>query len=369
MCCARSGPHLPDIVPGHHVQRLCLVTLYNKFFFSAPNRLDALFTCSPAHPAMPLAVQGSHFTSFDELPVSHPRILNRRSSCPSIPRSVSACGSVCTLDLGGEDPRVLMDWDDVDMYKSPLFRGLGGVGEEFGDAARRVSPTSTNGRSTPKAKAIDCDDSDSDSLSNYQFDLRGHVRVPEPTKASKGKLSREQSSTLAHLRPPPVPDKSLNRRASRPLLPPRDPLPDLQHFPPSVPPRDTRPIAPQTGTRPLQIDRSKKRTGSSSTSQRVPRADTQHAPPITKPISRATTHVNLREAYRKGSPLVERKVPARGVTPTKPPHHHPHPKTPNQNVTQVIPNYHLTYVLHHADSSHSTANPYPHAISNRSDSS
>ena len=317
---------------------------------------------------MPLALPGSHLTSFDELPAGHRRILNRRSSCPSIPRTISVCRSIRALDLGGEDPSVLMDWGDAEMYKSPLFRGLGGFGEEHGDAARRVSPTSTGGGFTPEAKAIDCDDSDSASLSNYQFDLTGHVRVPEPTKASKGKLSREQSSTLAHLRPPRVPDKSLNRKASRPLLPPRVPSPGLQHFPPSVPPKDTRPIAPVTGTRPLQIDHSKKRTGSSSTYQRDPRADAQHVPPIPKPISRATTHVNLREAYRKGSPLAERKVPARGV-PTKPPHPHPHPKTPNQNITQVIPNHHLTSVLHHANSPHSTANPYPHAVSNRSHSS
>jgi hypothetical protein len=318
---------------------------------------------------MPRADQGSHFTSFDELPAGHRRMLNRRSSCPSIPRSVSAYSSICALDLGSEDPSVLTDWDDVEMYKSPLFRGLEGVGEGHGDAAKRVSPASTGGFTTPSAKAIDCDDSASDSLSNYQFDITEH-HVPEPSKASKGKLSREQSSTLAHPRPLRVPDKPLNRKASRPLLPPRDPSPNLQHFPPSVPPKDIRPIAPlKTGTRPLQIDRSKKHTGSSSTSQRVPRADAQHMPLTPKPISRATTHINLREAYRRDSPLAERRVPTKGVTPIRPSHLHPHPKTPNQNVTQVIPNHYLRSVLHRTNLSHSTANPHPHVIFNKSHSS
>jgi hypothetical protein len=317
---------------------------------------------------MPLVAQSSNFTSFDELPISYRRRLYRRSSCPSIPRSVSADSSICAIDPSSEDASAPTDFGDVEGFRSPLFRGLGGFGEEHGEAAQRASATSGRGF-TPRAKAIDCDDSVSDSLSNYQFDITGHDHLLEPTKVSKGNLLMEQSSTPVYPRSLVVPQKPLNSKASRPLPPPRDSSPSPQHFPPSVPPT-TGPIIPlNAGTRPLQIGRSKKRTESSSTSQRTPRADAQHVPPTSKPISRATTHVNLREAYKRGSPLAERKVPTRGVPPIKPSHLHPYHMTPNQNVTQVRPNHHLISALHHVDPFHSTANSDPHTISNRSHSS
>ena len=65
-------------------------------FLSASSGVDALFIRSPAHTAMPLAVQGS------ELPTGHRRTLYRRSSCPSIPRSVSACSSIYAIDFSGQ---------------------------------------------------------------------------------------------------------------------------------------------------------------------------------------------------------------------------------------------------------------------------
>jgi len=192
---------------------------------------------------------------------------------------------------------------------SPLFRSLGGIGEEHGEMAELMPATST-GAFTPSTEATDCDDSLSDSLSNYQFDITSHDLLPETTTPSKANLSTEQSSTSAH------PMKS-------------------------------------STTRPLKIDRSRKRTGPSVPSQRSPRAETQNVVPTSKPISRAATHANLREAYRRDRGLVERKVPTRpgGITPAMPPYPRPHAETPDRNVTQVntIPNHHLI-LLHRADS-------------------
>ena len=311
---------------------------------------------------MPLAVQGSHLTSFDEFPNSHRRKLHRRSSCPSIPCSVSADSSVYGLFFSSEDLTAPTDSDDEETYMSPLFRGLGGFGEVNGEEAERVSATSTGGFS-PKAKTIDYDDSAFDCLSNYKFDIIGPEHVWEPTEASKDKPSIE-SSPPAHPRPLRVPDKALNFKAPQPLPPSPDSPPGL---PPPVPPKAIRPVVLlNTGTRPLQIDRSKKRTEPSSTSQRSLRAAAHHAPPTSKPIMRATTHANLREAYKRGSPLAERKVPTRRVPPAP---RRPLPETPDENVAQVMSNQYLISVIHRANSYHSSANPYPYAISDGSHSS
>lgn len=331
-------------------------TIYLVFLFSlkSSRRPLHLFT------NMPLAVHGSHLTSFDEFPSSHRRNLHRRSSCPSIPRSVSTDSSVYGLFFSSKDPNAPTDSDDEGTYMSPLFRGLGGFGEVNGEEVERVSATSTGGF-TPKAKAIDCDDSVFDCLADYQFDIIGLDHVWEPTEASKDKPSIEQSLTPAHPRSLRVPDKALNLKAPQPLPPSPDSPPGL---PPPVPPKAIRPVLPlNTGTRPLQIDRSKKRTEPSSSSQRSLRADAQHAPPTSKPIMRATTQVNLREAYKRGSPLAERKVPTRRVPPTP---RRPLPETPNENVAQVM---YLISVLHRANSYHSTANPNLYAISDGSHSS
>lgn len=300
-------------------------------FLSAPDRVDALFIRFPAHPAMPLAVQGS------ELPTGHRRTLYRRSSCPSIPRSVSACSSIYAVDFGGDFSSMPKERGDVEMYMSPLFRGLGGIGEE-GETAELIPATFTGGF-TPKAEAIDYDDSHSDSLSNYQFDITGHDLIPEPTTAPKGKLSTEQSLMPADPRSLMAPDKPLKPKASQLFPPPRDPSPSPEHFPPSVPPRPTRPTVPMKSnvTRPLKIDRSRKRTGPSVPSQRTPRTEAQNVAPTSKPISRATTHVNLREAYKRDRLLTEKKVPTRGVTPAMPSYPHRRAEIPDRNVTQQIP--------------------------------
>jgi hypothetical protein len=261
-------------------------------FLSAPRRVDALFIRSPAHPVMSLAIQGP------ELPTGHRRTLYRRSSCPSIPRSVSTCSSIYAIDFSGQFSTVPKDCGDVEIYMSPLFRGLGGIGEEHGEMAELMPATST-GVFTPSAEATGCDDSLSDSLSNYQFDITGHDLLPETITPSKANLSTEQSSTSAH------PMKS-------------------------------------STTRPLKIDRSRKRTGPSVTSQRSPRAETQNVVPTLKPISRAAAHVNLHEAYRRDRLLAERKVSTRpgGITPAMrptgmPSYPHPHAETPDRNITQV----------------------------------
>jgi hypothetical protein len=304
-------------------------------FLSAQNRVDALFICLPAHPAMPLAVQGSHFTSFDEVPTGHRRWLRRRSSCSSIPRSVSACSSNYAIDFSGEFSRMPTERGDVEIYMSPLFRGLGGIGEECGEAAELMSARPTGGF-TPKAEAIDYDDSLSDSLSNYQFDLVGLDHIREPTITSKAKLSTEQSSTSTHPRSLMAPGKPLKPKASQ-LFPPRDPSRSPEHLPPSVLPKPTRPTIPMNAgsTRPLKIDRSRKRTGPSS--QRTPRAETRNVAPTSKPISRATTQGDLREAYRRDRLLAEQKVPTGGVIPAMPSYPHPHAKTPDKKVnTQPI---------------------------------
>jgi hypothetical protein len=296
---------------------------------------------------MSLAIQGS------ELPTGRRRMLYRRSSCPSIPRSVSACSSIYAIDFSGEFSSVQIDCGDVEMYMSPLFRGLGGIGEEHGEAAELMSATST-GDFTPRAEAVDSDDSlsDTDTLSNYQFDITGHDLFPEPTEASKAELSTEQSSTPAHPRSLKAPDKPLKPKASQLFPPPRDPSPGPEHLPPPVPPKPTRSIVPveSSTTRPLKIDRSRKRTGPAVTSQQTPRAEAQNVVPTSKPISRATTQVNLREAYRRDRPLAEPKVPTRGVTPAMPSYPYPRAKIPDRNVTQVNTQPHHLIHLHRTDS-------------------
>jgi hypothetical protein len=274
---------------------------------------------------MPLTVQASHFTSFDELRTG----LRRRSSCPSIPRSVSICSSNYAIDFSGEFSRVPTERGDVEIYMSPLFRGLQGIGEEHAElmSARHMRDF------TPRAEAIDYDDSLSDSLSNYQFDIVGLDHIQEPTKAPEAKLSTEQSSVPIHPHSLVAPGKPLKPKASQ-LFPPRDPSPSPKPLPRSVPPKPTRPIPAipmESGpTRPLKIDRSRKRSGPSVASQRTPR----NAAPTPRPITRATTQGNLREVHRRDRLLAEQKVPTRGVRPAMPYYPYPHAKSPD-NITQV----------------------------------
>ena len=241
---------------------------------------------------------------------------------------------------------------------SPLFRGLGGIGEDHGEAAELISAKPTGGF-TPRAEAIDCDGSLSDSLSNYQFDLIGLDHIPEPTK----------SSALTHPRSLMAPDKPLKPKASQLFPPERDPPPSPEHFPPCLPPpKPTRPIPPippmNTGsTRPLKIDRSRKRPGPSVSCQRTPRVETESVAPASKTILRATTHANLREVHRRDRLLAEQKLPTRGVNTAMPSYPYPHAETPDKKVPQVFTQP-SPDTLHCTDSSHFTADPYHHAVSN-----
>lgn len=291
---------------------------------------------------MSLTVPGSLFASRDNLPINVHHRLHRRSSCPSIPRSVSICSSINALDSSSEDLRNPVECGEIDIYKSPLFRDLGVIGEAHDEAARQVSAMPT-GDFTLSAEAICCDNNLSDSLSNYQFVITGHEDVPEPPKASED-YPRKQP-LIPNPSPPVVPNKPSNLKISQPL-PPRHFSPSLKHSLPSVPPMVTGPtIPPSTGTRPLQIDRSRKRQESSSTRQRTAGADAQYVQPLAKPIRRAATQANLRETYRRAGTVPERKVHAMGAKPTAPHSFHTQPKTLNPNTIEVIYNHGLICVL------------------------
>ncbi|KAH9006259.1 hypothetical protein EDB86DRAFT_3070284 [Lactarius hatsudake] len=163
------------------------------------------------------------------------RRLHRRSSCSSIPRSVSACSSVWAFDLSSEDLRVPAD---------------------SGEVETPVSTTHPDGFDS-RAKSPPCDDSCSESLSNYHFDIAGQDHD-----------SSEQPN-------PPEINPSLERApAPSQQVPPV--IPPAPAFPrPLVLVEAVRPDPPITGTRPLRIDRSKKRQelGGDGGSQRTPRAD------------------------------------------------------------------------------------------------
>jgi hypothetical protein len=280
---------------------------------------------------MPLAAP---FTPLEQLPASARRRLHRQSSCPSIPRSVSVCSSVLTFDSSSEDLRNPGDDIETDIFMSPLFRGHRGS-REANEEAIEVSDSDTPTKDfTPRSKAIHYDDRLSESLSNYHFDITGHV--PESPKASEGN-PEERPPTPTHPTSPLVLKKKLNAEASHPLPPPpRHSSPTLDNSPPPVPPTKTRQmVPPNTGTLPLQIDRSKKRQESSRTPQRLPRADVQYdsEPPVAKPILRTATQVDLRGAYRGATSLAERKVRARRVTPVTP---SLRPKIPSPNATEVL---------------------------------
>jgi len=310
-------------------------SIYYLFLFLYPeSSRRALPICSLAQLTMPLAVQAPLFTPLEQLPASARRGLHRRSSCPSIPRSVSVCSSVLTFDSSSEDLRNPGDDIEADIFMSPLFRGHRESREASEEAVEEVSDSDTPIEDfTPRSKAIHYDNRLSENLSNYHFDITGHV--PESPKASEGN-PEEQSPTPTHLTSPLVLNKRSNAEASHPLPPPRHSSPTLEDPPPPVPPRKTRQmVPPNTGTRPLQIGRSKKRQESSGTPQWLSRADVQYdsEPPFAKPILRTATQVDLHGAYRGASPLADRKVRARGVTPVMP---SSRPKIPSPNATEVL---------------------------------
>jgi hypothetical protein len=283
---------------------------------------------------MSLVVPDSIFFPLDQLPPSALRRLRRRSSCPSIPRSVSICSSVFGYDSSSEDLSHLVACDDRDTYMSPLFRGVRGSGEVDTEVAEEASETPTEG-STPRTQSILCDDTLFESLSDYNFDIIGHEQAPESPKPSEGNQG-EQSLTPVHSPSSQVQNRTsvLDSQASQPLPSPRYFSPSLDEFPP-VPPLKIRhhALPPNTGTRPLQIDRSKMRQKPSKTPQPLPPADVRYKPLPPKSILRTTTQGDLRGAYRRTSPHVERKVHAREAVPSP---LQRQPKGPSPNTTEVI---------------------------------
>jgi hypothetical protein len=298
---------------------------------------------------MSMADPGTIFTPLAQL---RTRALRRRSSCPSIPRSVSACSSVFTFDSSSEDLSYPGNLSELDIYMSPLFRGVGANDEASSEAADGESNTPSEA-STPRTEEVRCDDGLSETLSNYSFDLTGHEHVLESPEVSEGD-PEEQSLTPASFESPLVPNKPSNSEASH-LLPSTQPSPTLEHCPspppPPVPPKMSRQMMPSsTGTRPLQINRSKKRQESSTTSQPLPRGDVQYERPPLKSILRTTTQVDLRGAYRGTGSLAERKVHSREVGPVVPSSLQTrHPKIPNVNAAEVTSVHRIIVVSQRVD--------------------
>ena len=247
------------------------------------------------------------------------RRLHRRSSCPSIPRSVSVCSSVWAFNPSSEE---------LETYMAPLFRGLDGFREVHDEAAERVTTTHPDDFNFTVAKSPHNDDSLSENLSNYLFDIAGHDHnSSEQRSPPKANLSREQSPAPSRPDSPVIPKPQPNRPARQQFLPSQTP---------PVPPPLSQVLAeaarqdpPSTGTRPLRIDRSKKRQELGGGPQRTPRADVPYVRPSARPIHRAATQVNLREAYRRASPHSGRAAPIRLIPVARPPPLGPLPEIPN----------------------------------------
>ena len=299
---------------------------------------------------MSLVVPDPVFTPLDQLPPSAlRRRLHRRSSCPSIPRSVSIYSSAFGFDSSSEDLSQSGARGDWDVYMSPLFRGVERSGEEDTEDAEGASDTPTEG-STPRTQSILSDDASSESLSDYNFDITGHEHAPESPKPSEGN-HRGQSLTPVHFDSPHVQNKtpSLYPEVSQPLPPPRYFTPSLDDFPP-VPPLKIKQhlLPPNAAIRPLQIDRSKPRQKSSRTPQPPPPADVQYKdrpPRPVKSILRTTTQGDLRGTYRRAGPLSERRVHAREVMPVVPSPLDTPPKGPNPNTIEVINDHRIDVML------------------------
>jgi hypothetical protein len=253
---------------------------------------------------MSLAVRDSHFPSLHNLPVNTRRTLHRRSSCSSIPRTVSICSTGWGFNLSSEDSRSPAYFRE-ETYMSPLLRGLEGIGATH-NAEEQMTIFPEN--FTPDIKATH----DDDSLSNYSFDITERER--EPPKASEG--------TKESLHPLPA-------------------VPALDISPPPLPPKATRPIPLRKGTQPFHIDRSKDRRPFANRPQAVD-AEVPYGRPSARPIYRAVTQANLRDAYRKANPLAEQTVPARGIhQPTL----HPLPENSNLNAAEVITIFVVSFCL------------------------
>ncbi|KAH9072750.1 hypothetical protein EDB83DRAFT_125202 [Lactarius deliciosus] len=252
------------------------------------------------------------------------RRLHRRSSCSSIPRSVSACSSVWAFDLSSEDLRVPADPGEVETYMAPLFRGLEGLREAHDETANPPP----------------CDDSRSENLSNYHFDIAGQDHdSSEQQNPSEINPSLERAPAPSQQVPPVVPKPQSDRPVRRQPLPAQ--TPPVPTFPrPLVLVEAVRQDPPITGTRPLRIDRSKKRQelGGGGGSQRTPRVDAPYVRPPARSIHRAATQVNLREAYRRASPhSADRVGQTRLIPVARPPPLGPLPEVPDSSVNKVVP--------------------------------
>ncbi|KAH9037959.1 hypothetical protein EDB84DRAFT_1560480 [Lactarius hengduanensis] len=257
------------------------------------------------------------------------RRLHRRSSCSSIPRSVSACSSVWAFDLSSEDLRVPADPGEVETYMAPLFRGL--------ETAKPVSASHPDGFNS-RTKSPPCDDSCSENLSNYHFDIAGsdHDSSEQPNPSEINPSPPAPSQQV----PPVVPKPQSDRPVRRQPLPAQ--APPVPVFPRPLVLVEAIKQDPQiTGTRPLRIDRSKKRQelgGGGGGSQRTPRADAPYVRPPARSIHRAATQVNLREAYRRASPhSADRVGQTRLIPVARPPPLGPLPEIPDSSVNKVVP--------------------------------
>lgn len=269
------------------------------------------------------------------VPPAARRRFHRRSSCPSIPRSVSVCSSVWAFNTSSEE---------LETYMAPLFRGLEGFREAHDEAAKLVSVTHPDDFNSTAAKTPHYDDSLSENLSNYHFDIAGHdhngSEEPNPSEAN---LSREQSPAPSRPDPPVVRKPQSDRPARQQSLPSRTP-PVPAPLRPLVLAEAVRQDPPSTGTRPLRIDRSKKRQELGGGPQRAPRADVLYVRPSARPIHRAATQVNLREAYRRASPHSARAAQIRLIPIARPPPLGPLPEIPSAN--KVLTDIHCLYVAH-----------------------
>ncbi|KAI0302296.1 hypothetical protein B0F90DRAFT_1925060 [Multifurca ochricompacta] len=265
-------------------------------------------------------------------PISSHNRLHRRSSCSSIPRSVNVCSSIWAFDKSSEDLRIPVSCGDMETYMAPLLRSLDGIGEAQDDVPE-LAHTSPSEGFTSQAKATHYDDSLSESLSNYQFDV-AEQQSPEHPNVSEGNLSTVQAPETTRYNRSFVSGTPSTQEAPQPPCSSHTPS-GLGHILPPAPLRVTRPISSSRGTQPLQIDHLKKRLVSGSSPQRAPRLEGFNWHPSARPIHKAATQVNLREAYKRTSPLEERRVQLWGVTPIVQPSLHPLPETPS--ASQEVP--------------------------------
>ena len=347
----RHPTNFPNTFLRHYVSRIVagrpIYSLFLSLFSRHESNQRALLTRFLAQLAMSLVVPDPVFTPLDKLPPSAlRRRLHRRSSCPSIPRSVSIYSSAFDFDSSSEDLSHSGACGDWDVYMSPLFRGAEGSEGDTEDT-EGASDTPTEG-STPRTQSISCDDRLSESLSDYNFDITGHEHALESPKASEGNHGG-QSLMPVPFDPPPVQNKtpSLYPEASQPLPPPRYFTPSLDEFPPVPPLKIKHLLPPNAATRPLQIDRSKPRQKSSRTPQPPPPTDVQYKdrpPRPLKSILRTTTHVDLRGTYRTAGSLSERRVHPRDVIPVVPSPVHTRHKGPSPNAIEVINDHRIDVI-------------------------